>query len=372
MSKIAKIFANVIKIYLFFTNIKLSKNIDKSFNFRVLRNPTTMKFFLFICSSFFLSGLACAQPTLTSANAGMIPGDQLTVKNNNGVISPGASGPDISWDFSDLSGSQTIIYSAKYPSECTNGSSFPDATVAFSTTGSDEFYSLSANSWEKVGLDAQGIVIKYTNPEKLLSFPLTYNATRTDSFSATYSYMSYTAKRKGLLTYTADAYGTLILPGKTYTNVLRVKFVETSTDYLMSTALFSSTSTMYHFYVPSFHFPLLTINNIAPGNGAQREYYNYIDGTTGIEDNFSAQSSLQIHPNPATDILNFNFDARESLTYKLSIVNTLGLTVREFDSENVSQGPVEKTISLEGLSKGLYFANIRIEGKQHVKKFIIK
>ena len=72
--------------------------------------------------------------------------------------------------------------------------------------------------------------------------------------------------------------------------------------------------------------------------------------TTGLEDNASA-NGFEVYPNPATDVVNFNFTVNGNTSVDLS--NSLGSVVSstEGTSMNVAELPA-----------GIYFATLKVNG----------
>ena len=292
---------------------------------------------------------------------------------NTTSLNPGPSGPNVSWDFSAISPTNTVTLKGVAPSTLPNGSLFANANVAMTSGGQgNEYYTITDKLWERQGVEAGGTMIQYSDAETFLIFPLSYNTTNTDSFIATYKVGAYSAIRKGAMNLKADAYGTLILPNKTYTNVLRVVFVEEATDYLMGSPFFVNKTTGYQYYVYGTHYPLLSINTSVSSGKLTYSYSYVISNPTGLDNYELASSSFEIYPNPAKDALNLNFLAQENTHYSVNISNTLGLVVKEFETEKVASGQVTKNVSLDGLSKGIYFVTIRINDEQFSKKVVVE
>jgi photosystem II stability/assembly factor-like uncharacterized protein len=89
-------------------------------------------------------------------------------------------------------------------------------------------------------------------------------------------------------------------------------------------------------------------------------------GNIGINElSFKNNTSfIKVYPNPATEVLNFEM---ENLDKKatLKIIDVMGKTVLE---ESIFES--EKSISIEGLAKGLYFIRVEKDGSIATSKFI--
>lgn len=90
---------------------------------------------------------------------------------------------------------------------------------------------------------------------------------------------------------------------------------------------------------------------------------NIIPTTTPLSFvNESAQPSLEVYPNPVSDILYLKNLPCERVGY--SIFNVLG--------QKVSSGSSSGTISVSGLEKGVYFLEVNGEGLRRTTRFVVK
>ena len=81
-------------------------------------------------------------------------------------------------------------------------------------------------------------------------------------------------------------------------------------------------------------------------------------------------ATLELNPNPASDLLNFELESYENLDQlDLEIFNMVGqkMTALSFQSFNNS---LQKTISLEGLPSGIYILKVNSKGKFLIRKFL--
>lgn len=92
--------------------------------------------------------------------------------------------------------------------------------------------------------------------------------------------------------------------------------------------------------------------------------------TTGIDDNsLSSVGLLNIFPNPASEILNIQFNSDGNQTLQLIVMDASG---KQVHSENLSggQGAVNQNINIKDLPKGLYFVKLQSKNKYKVVKFV--
>ena len=90
-----------------------------------------------------------------------------------------------------------------------------------------------------------------------------------------------------------------------------------------------------------------------------------INGTLSVN-NVELQNSFLVYPNPSEDIFNLSWSS-DGIT-NITVYNYLGKTILE--RKNIDKKTYQ--IDLENQSRGLYFIKINIDGKQAVKKVILK
>ena len=85
----------------------------------------------------------------------------------------------------------------------------------------------------------------------------------------------------------------------------------------------------------------------------------------GISENSAETISLNVFPNPATDVVNFSItEDGQNKIYPVQIINSLGQVVRNFN--------LNKTIAITGLIPGIYFYSISSPEKSiRQGKFIV-
>ncbi|WP_265131055.1 hypothetical protein [Chryseobacterium oranimense] len=172
-----------------------------------------------------------AQPVISAAHA-VQPGPLTFYAldfTQLGSLTPGPSGANVSWDFSQYT-SATTINQVRY--DCPGGNSncsdanFPMANKMVSSGGgSYAYFEYASNELSTLGTKSTNSGITtysvYTNPSTELKFPVTYLQTFTDSWVSHSIPASVT--ETGTHTVTVDAYGTLKTALGTFPNTLRVK-----------------------------------------------------------------------------------------------------------------------------------------------------
>lgn len=99
---------------------------------------------------------------------------------------------------------------------------------------------------------------------------------------------------------------------------------------------------------------------------------NYDESTvTGIKHNITNDFVLAVYPNPANNQLNFAFTSTGNETFEIVLVNMLGETVKRLDNISTSNGYNKLSLSVNDLSTGTYFYQLKSNNKTSVGKVII-
>ena len=225
-------------------------------------------------------------------------------------MDPGAAGAAQTWDFSGLTTDSTSVIELVAASEATGSANFPGANVAETGDDASMFWRTATDGVYLVGSyasDPEGDVsIPYSDEGRYLPYPCTYQTTWTDDVAATYEVQGFAVERTGNIVGNADGHGTLILPDAVVPNVLRVHWVENTSD---ATEFFETTSVYdsYLFYEEGRSYPLVqvvtaTVNVL--GNEVTTQFTQwYGDLSTGIVANGGTTDELVAFPNPAHDMV---------------------------------------------------------------------
>jgi hypothetical protein len=241
------------------------------------------------------------------------------------------SGANVTWDLSANACTPIGTFNAVDPSTTPYTSSYPTANLAYelnvtSTGISYDYFIDSPTEQNKIagGIGGTSPVI-YTNYAKSVVYPFNY----LDTFSDT----SQTTTGSPIpCTTTYDAYGTLIINGKTYNNVIRVSY---------------STGRVAWCITSPVMFPIVILTG---------GYYLYQEPTTytGIDD-LKTNTQITVYPNPAKDRLTVQLSNSDfSKEIKLTIVNTLGQTIKQ-----VLINDAVTSIELDNITAGVYFYQIQ-------------
>ena len=297
-------------------------------------------------------------------------------------IDPGQSGANVSWDFSQISGT----YTEGVNTICVDPSTtlFADSAGAFGSDictrnadnpnlGAFSYYNCESGNEQYVAMGfletGNSSFTRYLNPQTTLEYPFTYLGSFTDSWEIV-SYhidMGYEFMRdSAIVTVVADAWGTIETPYGTFTNALRV--VRTTVDYFWYryvpggswTFLGAFNDVEYEWYVPDIKVPVFSIFQ-ETGTPIIVKYLADHNFTTDISSN--NETTFSIYPVPASDEINIVTDQVSGLN-SYSVFTLSGKLIDTGNIDNMK-------INVNSMSKGTYVLKICSSDKVISKKIII-
>ncbi|MFO7722873.1 MAG: T9SS type A sorting domain-containing protein [Bacteroidales bacterium] len=307
-----------------------------------------------------------AQPVITSS-FNPAPGEQYRYHPVNTQITPGNSGANITWDFSGIQ----IIYNpiiGKYinPSQTPYANDFTGSNVAFEdyfAAGTYHYFETTTNHYEKKGEASVLYTAVYQNPHTMFTYPFTYNTVVTDNFACTTAVGSLTLERNGTWEANGDAYGTLMLPSGTHSNVLRIKTTCNTVDEYPGVIENGKNVIEYCWVIPTSKRPLLKIGteyHFSGGAPIDTVYYVRIsEEVSGIAHPDQNLSNIRLYPNPvAGDELAVGFEMQHQAEVKIELVSADGKVSRSMPMQNMAPGTHQVTVAMEGLAPGLWFVRV--------------
>jgi hypothetical protein len=305
---------------------------------------------------------ANAQPTLTEANIIPQVGESYAVTQIN-FENQGNSGAGVTWNFSNITQAATFNYNYVAPSATPHSATFSSANLVNSFSGSFEFFSATASVYSRVGyVSPQGVVMQYSNPEDFLRFPFTYNSDFTDNFSCTFVNQGITFNRTGTITAEADGYGTLILPGGTLTDVLRLHVVEDYTDNYTQQGNPSTIdyyTEVYVWYKPGIHYPVLAFTEATSDISFNQYGLYYYPSSVGVHDAKRSEVAIAVLPNPADNRAALNISLQQQQHAHITLVNSLGQTIALIEDAPLQAGLHTYNLQLDAYADGIYFIYVK-------------
>lgn len=327
-----------------------------------------------ILATLLLSGIALpvlAQPTLTSLNNPQI-GDHLVVTTGN-LADPGSAGAGQTWDFSAAVPSSSEPASVIDIISCASSAdcgTFPGANVVWKFSGSDfrNYQSATATSLSNVGSKSSPTdLVVYTDGDKLLQFPFTYNNTFNDTIKAEVSGIM-SMRRYGTSVVTADGYGTLKTPVGTFNNVLRVRRQQQFTDSIDLGGMWmpmNYTVDQYLWYSADSRMPLYAITWTLMDGEVEKVGQWTTVSSTGVAAVSSKATNFVVYPQPAKGQLHLRFTTAQPAPYALELTDITGRTVAQQTAQMFPAGTNEIMLDVSHLNAGIYFLQLK-NGHQHV------
>ncbi len=322
-----------------------------------------------------LSGTMSAQQPVLTNNVFPELGDAVTQIDGDTLgIEPGASGANQTWNFSSLSalpGEVAVASTVATAASTPFAANFPDANLAAVTTTDDgtayAYFKQEANKISFYGSAAGGIFFQFTDPQVVLQTPLNYHDAFTDSYNSEFSIPDGgTFYSKAIKAAEYDAYGTLKMPGATYSNAMRVKSVELSIDSTVFDGGYIVTilnTTTYEWYVANRPGPQVSVSysgghskTVIPGIPPFEEEVpvtksvNFVTNvTTAVSETPEQRLGIQIEgfgPNPAVETITLRFNAEPGAgELQVMVLNTAGQmlqsqVLKPETGENILRVPV--------------------------------
>lgn len=97
-----------------------------------------------------------------------------------------------------------------------------------------------------------------------------------------------------------------------------------------------------------------------------------IEETTGINNINSYVDDISVFPNPINKRATVNFNLLSKQYVNISIINTLGVKVKQICDKQFAVGKHLETISCENMKTGIYFLRLQTNGTILNKKIIVK
>ena len=297
----------------------------------------------------------------------------------------GASGKELTWDFGMLS---------PINEEYTVAYSIPDSNYMHQWCATEHrtryYYTLTADTIWRTGYENPTTFVQYAQPEAVLRLPLRYGDTLTTTFAAKGEYGHRIPMTiSGTNTIEVDAQGKLILPDKTYEQVLRVhsqrQYVESGLD---STAMLVD---KYQWFAAESYIPVfesVTAYEMVEDSmqlAFQTSFYYHVEDTTDstpeelapvvdetAEDTAPALlTDLSYLPNPVQTDLQVRYTLVQDATVYMHMHNALGMPMYSTSARTESAGEHLVQINMGGWMQGEYTLYIHADD-QLVQQVVMK
>lgn len=340
-----------------------------------------MKKFLPLAIFALFSGTVFGQITLTSSTHGPALGDSIIIRRADTTgIQAGPSGAAQTWDFSSLvldSTTTVLVYDAL--ASQTFAADFPNGNIAFADLIGD-FSILESNSNSVISHGINNGVFgsaAFTDPQILMNFPVSFGApnVNNDAFQAEITVLGFPVTLTGTSSTVADAYGTLILPGGTFNNVLRVKTTSSTTGTTLLGALSSDREDYYWFDAGNKNYLFtfsVKIDNAPIIGTTVTKAAGVLENPSlaGIKDSQNGIGTISVYPNPVIDFLQLNLDLKKPGKYTISVFSADGRLLMNESDLSLPAGDTKRNLDLSDVANGVYLLTITGEGATQTLRFI--
>lgn len=276
-------------------------------------------------------------------------------------VTPGASGAGQTWNFATITTHTNIAKT--YVSSFNSNSTYPTAYTHVSASATDDsYYTSSSNILKYYGgnilINNISVNLVYTSPAIMGKYPMSIGTSTSATVGGSLTVSgSITGTFTGSNALNADATGTLTLPGRIYTDILRVVTSQTL-NATLSLGTGTVTQLTYNYYSASASLePVLsiatsTLQSTLGGTSTQTLVTILKDYVTvGINEALQANAEFSVFPNPSSSLINFN-----TTNVEASKVVAYDLTGKMIVTELVEFGKAKMNVL--SLSNGLYLYTV--------------
>jgi len=326
--------------------------------------------------------------TLTSHRNHLRSGDVI-IKQQVEFKDPGASGKNITWDFSRVN-----ILNEKYQLVYYNTTKDDTTHITGVEHETRYRYLLKMDTLWLTGYENRTTRMDYQQPEALLRFPLHYGDTLGAAFVGTGLYcQKIDLAAEGYTKVVADATGKLITPdGDTLKNVLRTVRTKEFSDIGTDSTNMDANMRMetYQWFARGSRYPVFETvktytlrNDSVLNNFSTSFYFSTINreqlqediANTKIQDDIVNPDDIFLncntYPNPVTTDVTVNYELSVNAQVSFLICDVSGRPWANVPARSLTAGNQQQRISMTGLHDGDYGLYIKVNDKVY-KRTIIK
>lgn len=302
---------------------------------------------------------------------------------------PKNTGSNQTWNFSAFTqNTVTLVRTYSNTAAVPSSSAYAGCNLVEDQSGGNYVFIKTSTTptaqMELLGIENGTVVtFNFTNSAIAAIWPVNFGYNQTDNFSGTANSLLGSGTVSGTLNSQATGTGTLNLPGAVnLSNILQTRVTQTINSVLGS-APFQFTlniqATNYSYYHSTNKFPVVeveyqkqTLSSITGPtvtNSATTRINSAFLVTVGLENKTSGSEQFDLYPNPATESISILMPALNQQGGFIYLYNNMGAIVKIVEIDQTVNK--EKEISLNGLSKGIYFVKIQNGEHSLVKKLII-
>jgi len=317
-------------------------------------------------------------------------GDEVYIRYSDNYYSDsGLAGTGNFWDFREApltDGYSHVKYAAA--SETPYAAEFPDADLAMYEEGAGElagyvYYKITPDGLDIVGIRTILYSDKYLDPSRQLQIPFSYGSFLYDEYVSEWEMDGIRAEKKGVRTISADGSGTIGLPQRENTDVLRIRTEDRfrTTYYAgeLEVGMEESKTTSFIWYDNQSKFPLFAIHYFEAYSEEDTLYDKFVEVyypglSTAVDDKVLQPNTAaleQNYPNPFNPATEIRFAVSAPGMVSVAVYDMLGREVSRLVDGFMEAGNHAVTFNASGLSSGTYIYTVSAAGKTISKKMTL-
>jgi hypothetical protein len=323
---------------------------------------------------------AVAQPTLNVTNNRPVDGQQFPIQTLDGWVWEGPSGAGANFAFYDLYSTGNRTYTVLPASATPASASVPAANMISTDGGSDTlFWNYASDGLYQVGARTSlELLSSYTDPILEIKYPCTFGTTWSDVTIASYTSPAGATTRTGTIMGIADAYGALGVPGRSESNVLRVKVRRDLNDQVSVPPLVVTSrriTNTYYYFTEEIPWPVLrfVVDSVSFNGGGfsvvKSAQWMGTHGGVGIGEVAPDDVVFTPYPNPTNGVVDLRLGQAE--VRAIEVFDATGHLVR---TRSLRAGQAASAaLDLTGLSAGVYQVRVtQADGRRGSQRVVLQ
>lgn len=300
------------------------------------------------------------------------------------TVSAGSSSAQ-TWNYTPLWTASDSTYaeptSFVLPSSGSGSSNFPSSNLAtLDNTGTWAYFITGSSGLlvDGVYTTIQGTptAIDFTPNPTQIPVPYTYGSTPVvNNYTATFAVSGITVHHRAMRTITADAFGSITTPSGTYSNTLRLKTHELTSDSAFFGTTFVQaqydTTTNYNWVQNNQAALVMSMDLDHTGKVTKVSYLqSFSNGVATIN---QPKASFNLFPNPASDMMYLTYENKTAGMVSLQLIDLTGKQVAVLLNEQQGVGTQQVAVNVSALhlAKGMYFLQLNSNNNLQTKKLTI-
>ena len=330
-----------------------------------------------------------AQVVVTWSDNAFRPGDSVPWHRVS-VAEAGPDGAGVTWDFTGLEISGQVVPSVIYGYAPETPEGIGKFDHILQENGFKIFQTIGTWGYREEGFinPQRRITVIYDDPAERMHYPMAWGDSFSDHFRGAAVFQGQRLMEiTGDIRVTADAWGTMLLPGMSLEGVLRIKTMRT---VVQTTPCGTSVTlaTRYSWYARGYRYAILHLNIFEDITDSvpvflNRTAYLYTAGRFQEETAEMVQDldgdpgdgyAVRVYPNPFRERMICRFALKSPAVVTIELLAATGQTIACLVQQRFfPEGIQEELLDLTDLAMrpGVYFICLRIDERKVVRKVVM-